>query len=60
MKRLNHTEAAFRMMDGKLFAVFFDYSKASDMVNRTKLLKKLQQTIRPEHTDQCTEDHNSI
>jgi hypothetical protein len=57
---LYHTEVAFNTVDGKLFAVFLDYSQAFDRVNRKKNLIKLQQATRPEHINYSTEGCNII
>jgi hypothetical protein len=40
--------AAMRLPGGKIFAVFVDFSKAFDMMNRRKLVMKPKQVIGPD------------
>jgi hypothetical protein len=42
---LNDVEETLRLPGGKLFAVFVDFSKAFDMLNRSKLVAKLENVI---------------
>jgi hypothetical protein len=46
---LNDVEEALRLPGGKLLAVFMDFSKAFDMLNRVKLVAKLENVIGPDH-----------
>jgi hypothetical protein len=46
---LNDAEEALRLPGGKLFAVFVDIYKAFDMLNRAKLVAKLENIIGPDH-----------
>jgi hypothetical protein len=46
---LNDIEEALRLPGGKFFMVFMDFSKASDMLNRMKLMTKLKHIIGPDH-----------
>jgi hypothetical protein len=45
---LNDIEA-LRLLGGKLFARFVDFSKAFKMLNRAKLVAKLENVIGPDH-----------
>jgi hypothetical protein len=55
---VNEEDAAMRLPGGKIFAVFVDFSKAFDMMNRRKLVMKLEQVIGPDHA--ITRRLNSI
>jgi hypothetical protein len=46
---LNDVEEALRLPGGKLFALFVDSFKAFDMLNRAKLVAKLENVIGPDH-----------